>query len=245
MDVIGILEQAIEGGNKVFLTYRDNGSNSTLETQRLTKPVRLENDCVLCIMNDNEESPEWRKFKYREITKIKIIEHLEETKKDNKPDTAIKIYNKIKKDLGKVDIQPESIDSFALSLTDLYNNFCSTIKVDDDWELRKNVMIYDALDRIARKTLLYLAYNYDETVSELIEKMKDTYIRKNTDYGESFSILYREDGIITVKVRLSDKYRRFMTLKDRDRLVKDEKIEDTLIDMVGYSVLAMKEIRNG
>jgi hypothetical protein len=45
-------------------------------------------------------------------------------------------------------------------------------------------------------------------------------------------------------VRLEDKLNRARTLSKKEALVNDEKIEDTLLDMANYAILAVIELRN-
>ena len=241
--VVDILRNAVETERKVYLVYGEGPFGDA----RFVRPVKLEKDYVLCITNDDDENPDWKRFNYSKISRVTIVEPLEDDSPEiipRKKDFVIEIYDEIKKDLSGETLEKEDMSSFSERLTGLYDTFCSIIKKEDKWEERKNIAIYDVLDRIAKECIVFLSAHHDETILSLIGRMQDTYIRKNTDYGDSFSILYKEDGIITVKVRLPDKYRRFMTLQKRERLVKDETIKDTLLDMVGYSVLAMKEIRH-
>lgn len=75
------------------------------------------------------------------------------------------------------------------------------------------------------------------------DKMKDLYIRKNHDYGDSVSKTFDEYGLVSFLVRMDDKMNRIKTLnKIQDAAVKGEKIEDTLLDLANYAVLALTEI---
>ena len=78
---------------------------------------------------------------------------------------------------------------------------------------------------------------------EITEDMLKLYEAKNTDYGASVSDTYRDFGLVSFLVRIQDKLNRLKTLSKRDALVVDEKIEDTLIDMANYSILALIELR--
>jgi hypothetical protein len=44
-------------------------------------------------------------------------------------------------------------------------------------------------------------------------------------------------------VRIEDKLNRARTLSKRERLVQDEKIEDTLLDLANYAILAVIELK--
>lgn len=71
----------------------------------------------------------------------------------------------------------------------------------------------------------------------------ETFIQKNTDYGDSFSETRREipEAIL---IRLHDKYARLKRLlKGNPALVKDESIDDTLMDLANYANMELLERR--
>ena len=75
------------------------------------------------------------------------------------------------------------------------------------------------------------------------DKMKDLYIKKNHDYGDSVSKTFDEYGLTSFLVRMDDKMNRIKTLnKIQDAAVRGEKIEDTLLDLANYAILALTEI---
>lgn len=79
---------------------------------------------------------------------------------------------------------------------------------------------------------------------EILANIHDLYQRKNHDYGDSFHLLYQEEGMAAVRIRLSDKLNRLKTLT-RDgatQMVSDESIYDTLMDIANYSVMALIEL---
>lgn len=80
---------------------------------------------------------------------------------------------------------------------------------------------------------------------QLLDDMHDLYIRKNRDYGSSVTDTYEKFGLTSFLVRLSDKLNRVtnLTLNNKDNLVKDEKIQDTLMDLANYSILALVEMK--
>lgn len=84
------------------------------------------------------------------------------------------------------------------------------------------------------KTMIFLDY---------LESMKDLYIKKNHDYGDSVSKTFDEYGLVSLLVRMDDKMNRIKTLnKIQDTAVRGEKIEDTLLDLANYAILALTEI---
>lgn len=73
-------------------------------------------------------------------------------------------------------------------------------------------------------------------MTDLLERMIDTILRKNADYGNA----WQRFGLFTPLVRLNDKLLRVINLADgKPALVADERIQDTLMDIAGYAVLAL------
>lgn len=77
----------------------------------------------------------------------------------------------------------------------------------------------------------------------ICQKLNQVYKAKNHDYGDSFGDTYKKLGIISAVTRLSDKMNRLMSLAvSHNAQVKDEKIEDTLLDMANYAVMTLIEL---
>jgi len=87
----------------------------------------------------------------------------------------------------------------------------------------------------------YINFNTDASMSlqesyrELQTTSKNIFIKKNNDYGDAFATY----GLVGVLVRMGDKVHRLETLQHTHRLVDTESIQDTLIDLYNYTVLAM------
>ncbi|MCK4258062.1 MAG: DUF1599 domain-containing protein [Halanaerobiales bacterium] len=79
-------------------------------------------------------------------------------------------------------------------------------------------------------------------LDEIFDNLRKTLLAKNHDYGNSFSHLYEEYGLISYIIRIDDKISRLKTLTSNDNLVKDESIKDTLTDIAGYTILALLEL---
>lgn len=75
--------------------------------------------------------------------------------------------------------------------------------------------------------------------SNITKNMADIYEKKNTDYGDSFSETCNEFGIIAALTRISDKFNRIKQLAKNKAKVKDESIEDTLLDLANYSIMTL------
>lgn len=82
------------------------------------------------------------------------------------------------------------------------------------------------------------------TFKDVLDKMYEIYEKKNADYGDSFSKTYAEFGLTSAAVRINDKNERFKKLIKQEAQVKDESIEDTLLDLANYSVLTLMELMN-
>lgn len=76
---------------------------------------------------------------------------------------------------------------------------------------------------------------------EIIDKMSDTYKRKNHDYGNAFSEMYDELGINYGYGKIREKVKRIKTLKDDEAQVANESLEDSLLDCANYCILTLME----
>ena len=83
----------------------------------------------------------------------------------------------------------------------------------------------------------------EELFKQITEDMFELWKRKNTDYGSSVTDTYKDFGIVSFLVRMQDKMNRLKTITKKEALVKDEKLEDTLIDLANYSILALIELK--
>ena len=83
----------------------------------------------------------------------------------------------------------------------------------------------------------------------ILNHLEETYEAKNNDYGNSIADTYDEFGCVSFLVRITDKYNRLMTLCNPnapEQKVKDEKIDDTILDLANYCLLWLveREYRN-
>ena len=88
-------------------------------------------------------------------------------------------------------------------------------------------------------------YNRAQKFEQITSEMFDLYKRKNTDYGNSVAKTFDEYGLVSFLVRIEDKLNRVSTLTKKsstEQQVKDEKIEDTLLDLANYSIMALIEL---
>ena len=101
---------------------------------------------------------------------------------------------------------------------------------------------------IAGNALLYVKYDNEKDQSAqnrassatLEEQLK----QKNADYDNSVHDTYEKYGFISFLVRMEDNLNRVRSLSQKgETAVKDEKIEDTLLDLANYAILAVIELR--
>ena len=85
-------------------------------------------------------------------------------------------------------------------------------------------------------------FNYQEKNKKLCDLMHEIYIKKNSDYGNSFSDLYDEYGSIISEIHIREKFNRFKQLRTNESQV-GESIEDTLMDMANYCLLTLLEMK--
>lgn len=86
--------------------------------------------------------------------------------------------------------------------------------------------------------------NIPECSKTILHEISDLLVRKNHDYGNSFGNQLAKHGPIVFVIRMEDKISRLKTLLTTDAQVKDESIEDTLRDIVGYCILFIHNISN-
>ena len=80
---------------------------------------------------------------------------------------------------------------------------------------------------------------------EICKKLNEIYIKKNHDYGDSFSESYGKYGNVMPIIRLEDKLNRFRTLVMNGNVeVKTESMEDTLLDLANYAIMTVIEIES-
>ena len=80
---------------------------------------------------------------------------------------------------------------------------------------------------------------------EIAKALNQLYDSKGQDYGDSFGETYQKLGIISALTRISDKYNRLISLAtkpEEERKVKDESIQDTLLDLSNYCIMTIIEM---
>lgn len=77
---------------------------------------------------------------------------------------------------------------------------------------------------------------------DILNEISETYVKKNADYGNSFSDLYSEFGMTSSIIRLSDKLNRLKQLQKTDAKVTNESVRDTLMDLSNYAIMTIMEL---
>lgn len=111
----------------------------------------------------------------------------------------------------------------------------------------ENINVIENLGRSLAKLAKVAAELGDKIVKhkELCDYLHETYKIKNADYGDSFTEMFAEFGIITAITRIGDKFNRLKNLyKNQSQQVKDESVRDTLLDMANYCIMTVMEIDN-
>ena len=77
--------------------------------------------------------------------------------------------------------------------------------------------------------------------ADICKELNEIYAQKNHDYGDSFGKGYAEYGMVMAVIRLEDKLNRLKSLIKAESLVKDESINDTLMDLANYAIMTVIE----
>lgn len=82
-----------------------------------------------------------------------------------------------------------------------------------------------------------------EEHKKLVEFLHDVYVRKNHDYGDSFSRSFGKYGITAALVRMEDKWNRLENLAGgAKQRVPDEGLRDTCLDLANYCLMTVMEL---
>ena len=83
-----------------------------------------------------------------------------------------------------------------------------------------------------------------ETMKKVYDENRQTFLKKNADYGSSFEESLNEFGEVAGIVRISDKYRRLVNITKNENKVLESKI-DTLKDMANYCLMLAVWLEGG
>lgn len=83
-----------------------------------------------------------------------------------------------------------------------------------------------------------------EAHKEIAKELNKMYEKKNKDYGNSFEKGLDTFGIIPAVARITEKNDRLVELvTSGEQHVKDESIEDSLLDMANYAIMTVMWLR--
>lgn len=203
----------------------------------------LEKEACNFVIDVINENPSW--------TNKKIIK---ETNKAyfNIPDKKIEIIYKIAKNRwmnnqGKftIQVEPKKEETMAVKKSKPGE---MRIKVEElikagksNVEIAKTLNISSATVAYHKKALTTPSKpnksNDLSYISKIALEVAELVNKKNHDYGKSFDKSVDKYGAAAYFLRIADKISRAETLSNKDALVLDEKIEDTLKDIIGYTLL--------
>lgn len=84
-----------------------------------------------------------------------------------------------------------------------------------------------------------------DTHQRISTALNNLYAAKNSDYDDSFGKSFSEYGMAMPCIRLEDKLNRLkaLTVHNKSQNVKDESVEDTLMDLANYAIMTLVELK--
>ena len=118
--------------------------------------------------------------------------------------------------------------------------FVNFVNNSYDWVVNKIKGISEVTPIVCSDTNEYIDY-----FDDILKEMSEVHQRKNADYGNNFHKRYEKYGFLTALLRLTDKMERLENIYEKGEIqVKDESVEDTLLDLANYAVMTIVELRN-
>ncbi len=89
-----------------------------------------------------------------------------------------------------------------------------------------------------------MAITKDNSTSfaDILKEMQELYLKKNHDYGNSFSETVQEFGITPAIARINDKFKRVKQMAKGEQMLIKESMRDNLIDIANYCILTVVEM---
>lgn len=88
-----------------------------------------------------------------------------------------------------------------------------------------------------------LTHQKESTFRDIAESQIRLYESKNADYGNAADKLYESYGLTYYLIMLEQKLLRLKNLNNKTDEANNESIEDSLLDMSNYAILAVESIR--
>lgn len=134
-----------------------------------------------------------------------------------------------------------------------YNRDAEILSIRQNFEDAKYHAKRDVVDNKLTKALIQIATSCGMILSQgrkqafdVIQRKAITlHEKKNTDYGNAFDELCDEFGLINAIIEMSKKVKRIVTIiKNNSILVADEKLEDSVMDLMCYAVMTDAYIKS-
>jgi tRNA G37 N-methylase TrmD len=81
-----------------------------------------------------------------------------------------------------------------------------------------------------------------DSFNGILCEMRETYEKKNADYGNSFSETIDEFGFIPAVARINDKVKRVKNIVKGQKMNVNESFRDNLLDIASYCILTIMEL---
>jgi DNA polymerase-3 subunit alpha len=112
-------------------------------------------------------------------------------------------------------------------------------------EIIANRPYYSLTDFMEKVKCNNKTQSYVDYFDDILKEMSEVHQRKNADYGNNFHKRYEKYGFLTALLRLTDKMERLENIYEKGEIqVKDESVEDTLLDLANYAVMTIVELKN-
>lgn len=103
----------------------------------------------------------------------------------------------------------------------------------------------DTFREIGSEVSSWISENNKAYTNEIVEEIAKLHDKKNNDYGGAYYEMLEECGTAAGSGIIYNKARRFANLvkNSNQQMVKDESIEDTLLDLASYAIMTLEFIR--
>ena len=80
--------------------------------------------------------------------------------------------------------------------------------------------------------------------ARICDELRELYVQKNGDYGDSFHKSWEDYGITVAAIRIGDKYNRLRNITAGNAVpgVSGETVQDTLLDLANYAIMSVMEM---
>ena len=109
--------------------------------------------------------------------------------------------------------------------------------------LTESFEIREQIQRESEPKMLPDCVTTEDYIKSLSNKLALTLQAKNHDYNSAFSEMFDELGIDYAYGKLREKMNRIKVLRKQPNMVKNEGLEDALLDTAGYAILTLLELK--